>query len=207
MELRCLAPEGIPPPDVTWQKNGVAVEPKKEGSNLIVSSEGHLLVVQARLADMGNYTCVSENVAGKRISDTAVLTVLGTYHLILEDMTSETLKTGSICKRHLMMSRERRRRLYLRMAIDSTALTPNTMCYSLWRNRLEFKGTSCVKLSSSHIHHAIQFLAHITLGQTWSVFLLFLQELLFPFWDFPELIYMMSKRIHTPFDSAMLFTA
>jgi hypothetical protein len=82
VELRCLAPEGIPPPDVTWQKNGVPVEPKKEGSNLIVSSEGHLLVVQARLADMGNYTCVSENVAGKRISDTAVLTVLGTYHPI-----------------------------------------------------------------------------------------------------------------------------
>lgn len=76
VELRCLAPEGIPPPDVTWQKNGVQVEPKREGSNLIVSSEGHLLVVQARLADMGNYTCVSENVAGKRISDTAVLTVL-----------------------------------------------------------------------------------------------------------------------------------
>ncbi|KAK4045774.1 hypothetical protein OUZ56_033738 [Daphnia magna] len=76
VELRCLAPEGIPPPDVTWQKNGVPVEPKREGSNLIVSSEGHLLVVQARLADMGNYTCVSENVAGKRISDTAILTVL-----------------------------------------------------------------------------------------------------------------------------------
>jgi hypothetical protein len=112
VELRCLAPEGIPPPDVTWQKNGVTVEPKKEGSNLIVSSEGHLLVVQARLADMGNYTCVSENVAGRRISDTAVLTVLGTYHSILKDMTSETLETGWIYKRHLMMSRERRRRLF-----------------------------------------------------------------------------------------------
>lgn len=83
VELRCLAPEGIPPPDVTWQKNGVPVEPKREGSNLIVSSEGHLLVVQARLADMGNYTCVSENVAGKRVSDTAILTVLGTYLLTL----------------------------------------------------------------------------------------------------------------------------
>ena len=77
VELRCLAPEGVPPPDVTWMRNGVVVEPKKEGSNLIVSSEGHLLVVQARLADMGNYTCVAENVAGKRVSDTAVLTVLG----------------------------------------------------------------------------------------------------------------------------------
>ena len=77
IELRCLAPEGIPPPDVTWLRNGVPVEPKKEGSNLTVSSKRHLLVVQARLADVGNYTCVSENVAGKRLSDTAVLTVFG----------------------------------------------------------------------------------------------------------------------------------
>ena len=72
IELRCLAPEGIPPPDVTWLRNGVPVEPKKEGSNLIVSSKRHLLVVQARL---GNYTCVSQNVAGKLLSDAAVLTV------------------------------------------------------------------------------------------------------------------------------------
>ena len=79
MELRCLAPEGIPPPDVSWLRNGLPIEPKKEGSNLIVSNEGHLLVVQARLADMGNYTCVAENVAGRRLSDTAVLTVLGKY--------------------------------------------------------------------------------------------------------------------------------
>jgi leucine-rich repeat transmembrane protein FLRT len=107
VELRCLAPEGIPPPDVTWQKNGVPVEPKKEGSNLIVSSEGHLLVVQARLADMGNYTCVSENVAGKRISDTAILTVLGTYHspsLKNYSTSGEILETGWKCNRRLMMS-------------------------------------------------------------------------------------------------------
>lgn len=78
VELRCLAPEGVPPPEITWLRNGVPVEPKKEGSNLIISSEGHLLVVQARLADMGNYTCAAENVAGRRLSDTAILTVLGT---------------------------------------------------------------------------------------------------------------------------------
>lgn len=75
-----MAPEGIPAPEITWLRNGVPVETRKESSSsgLIVSGEGHLLIAQARLADMGNYTCVAENVAGKRLSDTAVLTVFGT---------------------------------------------------------------------------------------------------------------------------------
>jgi leucine-rich repeat transmembrane protein FLRT len=76
VELRCLAPEGIPPPEISWMRNGVPIDPKKE-TNFIISSEGHLLIVQARLVDMGNYTCVVENVAGKRTSDTALLTVVG----------------------------------------------------------------------------------------------------------------------------------
>jgi len=74
VELRCLPPEGVPAPQVSWLRNNVAVDPSKE-SNLIVSSEGHLLIVQARLSDMGNYTCVAENVAARRLSDTALLTV------------------------------------------------------------------------------------------------------------------------------------
>jgi len=86
VELRCLAPEGIPPPEISWMRNGVPIDPKKE-TNFIISSEGHLLIVQARLVDMGNYTCVVENVAGKRTSDTALLTVVG--------------KLSSLCSRPL----------------------------------------------------------------------------------------------------------
>ena len=83
VELRCLSPEGIPAPEVSWMKNNVLIEPKKE-TNFIISSEGHLLIVQARLADMGNFTCIAENVAGKRVSDTALLTVFGEFpHLQL----------------------------------------------------------------------------------------------------------------------------
>lgn len=76
-------------------RNGVVVEPKKEGSNLIVSSEGHLLVVQARLADMGNYTCVAENVAGKRVSDTAVLTVLGKSIFSISNFNPNPIQSAS----------------------------------------------------------------------------------------------------------------
>jgi len=30
VELRCLAPEGIPPPEISWMRNGVPIDPKKD---------------------------------------------------------------------------------------------------------------------------------------------------------------------------------
>ncbi|KDR22415.1 Netrin receptor UNC5C, partial [Zootermopsis nevadensis] len=71
-EMRCHPPPGVPPPRVYWLRNGVPLEPD---TNLIVSSEGHLLVGQARLQDTANYTCVAENVAARRVSEPALLTV------------------------------------------------------------------------------------------------------------------------------------
>ncbi|XP_073992816.1 unc-5 isoform X3 [Rhodnius prolixus] len=71
-EMRCHPPVGVPPPRVYWLRNGAPLEPD---TNIIVSSEGHLLVSQARLQDTANYTCVAENIAARRISDPALLTV------------------------------------------------------------------------------------------------------------------------------------
>jgi len=76
VELRCLPPEGVPPPRVYWLRNNVPIEPD---NNMIVSSEGNLLIGQARLQDTANYTCVAENVAAKRLSDPALLTVYGEF--------------------------------------------------------------------------------------------------------------------------------
>lgn len=72
VQIRCHPPPGVPPPQVYWLKNGLPLEPD---TNVIVSTEGHLLVSQARLQDTANYTCVAENIAAKRISDPALLTV------------------------------------------------------------------------------------------------------------------------------------
>ena len=80
VQIRCHPPPGVPPPQVYWLKNGLPLEPD---TNVIVSTEGHLLVSQARLQDTANYTCVAENIAAKRISDPALLTVYGTFHLAL----------------------------------------------------------------------------------------------------------------------------
>ena len=163
MELRCLAPEGIPPPDVTWLRNGQAVEPKKEGSNLIISSEGHLLVVQARLADMGNYTCVSENVAGKRVSDTAILTVFGKCIECLFCF-ARSLFCLFTPKQHSTDFR-----------VSSQPLLGLNRIYRLPArpgNRLPVWKRNGVKLSSKPIHHATQFSARHLLDSCFMEFFL-----------------------------------
>ncbi|CAG0883793.1 unnamed protein product [Cyprideis torosa] len=74
VELRCVPPEGIPPPKLTWYKDGKPLEIEKN-PNVIISSEGNLLIIQAGISDIGNYSCVAENIASRRVSETARLEV------------------------------------------------------------------------------------------------------------------------------------
>lgn len=76
ISLQCLPPEGVPPPEIIWLKNGEVIDTAKD-SNFIISNEGNLLISVVRLGDMGNYTCVARNPAGSRYSETASLTVYG----------------------------------------------------------------------------------------------------------------------------------
>lgn len=76
-ELRCLPPVGVPPPRVYWLRNNIPVD--TESDTLLVSSEGHLLVGQAKLSHQANYTCVAENIAAKRLSEPVGLTVYGEF--------------------------------------------------------------------------------------------------------------------------------
>ena len=63
-------------PQVFWLKDGEMIDVKKE-INFIISNEGNLIINQARLKDMGNYTCGAQNVASRRLSESATLTVYG----------------------------------------------------------------------------------------------------------------------------------
>ncbi|XP_012272459.1 netrin receptor UNC5C [Orussus abietinus] len=81
-ELQCVPPLGVPAPRLSWLRNGAPLEPStapeknaEEGSRLRVSAEGHLLLEQAATWHQGNYTCVAENIAARRSSDPALLTV------------------------------------------------------------------------------------------------------------------------------------
>jgi netrin receptor unc-5 len=73
VEIRCLPPEGEPKPLVYWLKNNQLIE--KTNKRMLISNEGSLLINEVRLTDSGNYTCIAENLAGKRLSDAAELTV------------------------------------------------------------------------------------------------------------------------------------
>ncbi|KAJ0179671.1 hypothetical protein K1T71_004262 [Dendrolimus kikuchii] len=70
--LRCSPPAAAPPPRISWLKHG---SPLQQDHNAQITAEGNLLISRATLQDMANYSCVAENIAGKRISEPALLTV------------------------------------------------------------------------------------------------------------------------------------
>ncbi|XP_067654889.1 hemicentin-1-like isoform X2 [Haliotis asinina] len=76
VELACQPPVGNPTPTVSWLFNGDVVD-DTEDDNIMVSSDGSLTISEARMTDDGNYTCVAENVYGKRYSKSAVVSVTG----------------------------------------------------------------------------------------------------------------------------------
>ncbi|KAK3593613.1 hypothetical protein CHS0354_025501 [Potamilus streckersoni] len=71
--FRCLPPEGKPLPEVFWLKDGQLIDTRE--INFIISSEGSLIINQARLEDQGNYTCGASNVVTRRLSEPATLTI------------------------------------------------------------------------------------------------------------------------------------
>ena len=73
-QLRCHPPTGNPAARVIhWLKDGAVID----NSNFIQSSDGHLIIVQARMQDAGNYTCVASNDVLTRQSPSATITIYG----------------------------------------------------------------------------------------------------------------------------------
>lgn len=92
VEMRCIPPDALPPAKVYWLKNNLPLE--QGDTNIIVSNEGHLLISQARLQDTANYTCVAENIAAKRHSDPAMLTVYGELFVHVQCNTVGIIEYG-----------------------------------------------------------------------------------------------------------------
>ncbi|KAJ2946833.1 hypothetical protein O0L34_g16161 [Tuta absoluta] len=65
VNLHCSPPPAAPPATLKWTRNGVTIEPNDE----------ILVLPKVGLQDMANYTCIAENIAGRRESETAVLSV------------------------------------------------------------------------------------------------------------------------------------
>ncbi|XP_055917362.1 netrin receptor unc-5 isoform X2 [Eupeodes corollae] len=71
-ELHCKPPNGIPSPTIQWYKNDF---PILDVEGIEITADKSLVLNKVSLQDMANYTCYAENIAGKRISDSAVLIV------------------------------------------------------------------------------------------------------------------------------------
>lgn len=93
-ELRCTPPLGVPQPKVYWLKNGSPLDTVSSSTpassiadgipnevsavnSFVQTADGHLALGEAELRHQGNYSCVAENIAARRVSEPAVLTVYG----------------------------------------------------------------------------------------------------------------------------------
>ncbi|XP_060867787.1 vascular endothelial growth factor receptor 1 isoform X2 [Metopolophium dirhodum] len=80
-QFRCYIKEGMPPPTVTWFKNGQVLKVNKNDSRLELRDKNQTYVVKfAALEDEGNYVCNVSNKVGSAIS---------TYKLIIKDKPLE----------------------------------------------------------------------------------------------------------------------
>ena len=61
---------------IFWLRDGDRLNVADE-NNLIISSDGNLIISQARMRDAANYSCGAQNIVGRRISDPARLSVYG----------------------------------------------------------------------------------------------------------------------------------
>ncbi|KAJ0032742.1 hypothetical protein NQD34_002823 [Periophthalmus magnuspinnatus] len=66
---------GIPPPSLTWLKNGLPIENSESLEMHIFSGGSKLQIARSQVSDSGTYTCVASNVEGK---------ALKSYHLTIQ---------------------------------------------------------------------------------------------------------------------------
>lgn len=93
---------GIPPPKITWYKNGEVVSPDLD-PNIRIYAEGRRLeLTSARVTDLGLYRCEGVNAAGNNHNEYEV-EVYGMLDLLHFKFSSKNEKLGSFIFIELFM--------------------------------------------------------------------------------------------------------
>ncbi|XP_072039232.1 LOW QUALITY PROTEIN: netrin receptor UNC5C-like [Amphiura filiformis] len=73
IQLLCRPPKREPDPEVYWERDGERLN--TQDVHYLQTQDGSLIISTAFMSDTGNYTCIAENIASKRKSETASVTV------------------------------------------------------------------------------------------------------------------------------------
>jgi hypothetical protein len=90
LELKCSPPDAFPKVRIAWQKNA---QDLASSSSITLTDEGNLIIHSVKVSDSGNYTCVAENIVGKRTSDVVPVVVRS------EKRWSDWTICGSDCRK------------------------------------------------------------------------------------------------------------
>lgn len=93
--IECSPPKGHPEPTVKWKKNNDYLT--LSNNRIQITDAGSLVIANVHQSDAGRYTCVAENMAGKKESLSAGLSVHG------KCLSNSIL--NSFFKNHLMILR------------------------------------------------------------------------------------------------------
>lgn len=91
--LECSAPRGFPQPKITWKRDGKDL---RLTGRFVVMDEGNLVISDIRSHDAGKYVCVAENLAGRKESHTAILSVFSRPSLVLSPQDITALSEDNI---------------------------------------------------------------------------------------------------------------
>ncbi|XP_041365498.1 hemicentin-2-like isoform X2 [Gigantopelta aegis] len=92
VKFTCQPPEGNPTPEITWMRNGAAID-ESQFRNLRVR-DGVLTLTRVTRRDMADFSCTASNIAGTRNSGAARLTVSERAVVVEPDTTTEMMTSG-----------------------------------------------------------------------------------------------------------------